>query len=83
MATSFSAAISSRSPGRSPFLIVSRVSCGCGMASYMAHVRSIERFFADADSGSLPSFCIIDPDFRSYSEETPQDIRKGRALPPR
>jgi hypothetical protein len=54
-----------------------------GMASYMAHVRSIERFFADADSGSLPSFCIIDPDFRSYSEETPQDIRKGRALPPR
>ena len=54
-----------------------------GMASYMAHVRSIERFFADADSGSLPSFCIIDPDFRSYSEETPQEICKGRALPPR
>ena len=54
-----------------------------GMASYMAHVRSIERFFADADSGSLPSFCIIDPDFRSYSGETPQEICKGRALPPR
>ena len=40
-----------------------------GMASYMAHVRSTERFFADADSGNLPSFCIVDPDFRSFSEE--------------
>ena len=28
-----------------------------GMAGYMAHVRSIQRFFADADSGNLPSFC--------------------------
>ena len=51
-----------------------------GMASYMAHVRSIERFFADADSGRLPSFCIVDPDFRSYSEENPQDIRKGESF---
>jgi hypothetical protein len=53
------------------------------MASYMAHVRSIERFFADADSGSLPSFCIIDPDFRSYFEETRKASARGRALPPR
>jgi phospholipase C len=51
-----------------------------GMTSYMAHVRSIEQFFADADSGSLPSFCIVDPDFGSYSEETPQDIRKGESF---
>src|SRR6201994_668222 len=51
-----------------------------GMASYMAHVRSIERFFADADSGSLPSFCIVDPDFGSFSEETPQDVRKGESF---
>jgi phospholipase C len=50
-----------------------------GMASYMAHVRSIEQFFADADSGNLPSFCIVDPDFRSFSEESPQDIRKGES----
>jgi phospholipase C len=50
-----------------------------GMASYMAHVRSLERFFADADSGNLPSFCIVDPDFRSFSEENPQDIRKGES----
>jgi hypothetical protein len=52
-----------------------------GMAGYMAHVRSIEQFFADADSGNLPSFCIVDPDFRTFSEETPQDIRKGEASP--
>jgi phospholipase C len=51
-----------------------------GMASYMAHVRSIDRFFADADSGNLPSFCIVDPDFRTFSEENPQDIRKGESF---
>jgi phospholipase C len=51
-----------------------------GMISYMAHVRSIERFFTDADSGNLPSFSIVDPDFRSFSEETPQDIRRGESF---
>ena len=51
-----------------------------GMAGYMAHVRSIEQFFADADSGNLPSFCIVDPDFSSFSEENPQDIRKGESF---
>jgi phospholipase C len=51
-----------------------------GMAGYMAHVRSLEQFFADADAGNLPSFCIVDPDFRTFSEETPQDIRKGESF---
>ena len=51
-----------------------------GMAGYMAHVRSIEQFFADADSGQLPSFAIIDPDFRSFSEENPQDVRQGESF---
>ena len=51
-----------------------------GMASYMAHVRSIDQLFADADSGELPAFCIVDPDFRSFSEENPQDIRKGESF---
>src|ERR1700742_1283286 len=51
-----------------------------GMAGYMAHVRSLEQFFTDADSGNLPSFCIVDPDFRSFSEENPQDIRKGESF---
>jgi phospholipase C len=51
-----------------------------GMASYMAHVRSTGQFFADAGSGNLPSFSIIDPDFRDFSEENPQDIRKGESF---
>ena len=51
-----------------------------GMARYMAHVRGIDQFFHDADAGSLPAFCIVDPDFRQYSEESPQDIRKGESF---
>jgi phospholipase C len=51
-----------------------------GIAGYMAHIRSIDDFFADAGSGNLPSFCIVDPDFRSFSEENPQDIRKGESF---
>ncbi len=51
-----------------------------GMAGYMAHVRSIEQFFADADSGNLPSFSLVDPDFRVFSEESPQDVRKGESF---
>ena len=50
-----------------------------GMTRYMAHVRSVEQFLADADSGDLPSFSIVDPDFRAFSEENPQDIRKGES----
>jgi phospholipase C len=51
-----------------------------GMTGYMAHVRSIDQFFADAETGKLPSFCIVDPDFRLFSEENPQDIRKGESF---
>ena len=51
-----------------------------GLARYMLHVRSTDDFFADADSGTLPSFSIVDPDFDAYSEENPQDIRKGESF---
>jgi phospholipase C len=51
-----------------------------GLAGYMAHIRSTDQFFADADSGDLPSFCIVDPDFHRFSEENPQDIRKGESF---
>ena len=44
---------------------------------HVLHVRSMKRFFADAASGSLPAFSIVDPSFLDYSEETPQDIRLG------
>lgn len=51
-----------------------------GMARYMLHVRGIEQFFEDADAGTLPAFSIVDPDFDAYSEENPQDIRKGESF---
>ncbi len=51
-----------------------------GMARYMLHVRSLEQFFSDADAGTLPDFCIVDPDFDEYSEENPQDVRKGESF---
>ena len=51
-----------------------------GIGRYMQHVRSTDQFFADADNGTLPSFSIVDPDFDNYSEENPQDIRKGESF---
>jgi phospholipase C len=51
-----------------------------GLARYMLHVRSIDDFFADADRGTLPDFCIVDPLFDQYSEENPQDVRKGESF---
>jgi phospholipase C len=43
-------------------------------------VRGNDQFFADADNGTLPAFSIVDPDFDAYSEENPQDIRKGESF---
>ena len=43
-------------------------------------MRSIDQFFDDADAGTLPGFCIVDPDFDEYSEENPQDVRKGESF---
>ncbi|HEY3883425.1 MAG TPA: alkaline phosphatase family protein [Trebonia sp.] len=51
-----------------------------GIGRYMRHVRSTDQFFADADNGTLPAFSIVDPDFKTYSEENPQDIRKGESF---
>jgi len=51
-----------------------------GIGRYMEHVRGMGQFFADADNGTLPAFSIVDPDFDEYSEETPQDIRKGESF---
>jgi phospholipase C len=51
-----------------------------GMARYMLHVRTIEDFFRDAERGTLPGFCIVDPDFGTYSEENPQDVRRGESF---
>jgi phospholipase C len=51
-----------------------------GISRYMQHVRSIDQFFADAADGTLPAFSIVDPDFEAYSEENPQEIRKGESF---
>jgi phospholipase C len=51
-----------------------------GIGRYMQHVHSTEQFFADAADGTLPAFSIVDPDFKGYSEENPEDIRKGESF---
>ncbi len=51
-----------------------------GIGRYMRHVHSTDQFFADATNGTLPAFSIVDPDFDAYSEENPQDIRKGESF---
>ena len=37
----------------------------------------IDQFFVDAAAGTLPAFCLAEPDFEVASEENPQDIRVG------
>ena len=51
-----------------------------GIAGCVRHLRRTQQFFADADAGTLPGFCIVDPDFDVFSEENPQDIRKGESF---
>ncbi|HYZ52553.1 MAG TPA: alkaline phosphatase family protein [Streptosporangiaceae bacterium] len=51
-----------------------------GMAACVRHLRRIQQFFADADAGTLPGFSIVDPDFDLFSEENPQDIRRGESF---
>jgi phospholipase C len=49
-----------------------------GLLRYLAHLRSVDRFCADAAQGTLPAVSIVDPDFRANSEENPQDICAGQ-----
>jgi len=51
-----------------------------GMAQHWLHVHGMEQFFADADAGTLPAFSIVDPSFAEFSEENPQDVRKGESF---
>ena len=51
-----------------------------GIGRYMQHIRGLDQFFADAQAGTLPAFSIVDPDFTAYSEENPQDIRRGESF---
>jgi phospholipase C len=51
-----------------------------GYARCRLHVHSIDQFCIDADEGTLPAFSIVDPSFEDWSEENPQDIRKGESF---
>jgi phospholipase C len=51
-----------------------------GIARHMLHVRGMDAFCEDAANGTLPAFSIVDPSFEEYSEENPQDIRKGESF---
>jgi len=51
-----------------------------GMARFVRHVASTDRFFSDAKAGKLPAVSIVDPDFIKYSEENPQDISLGESF---
>jgi len=51
-----------------------------GLARCLLHLSSADRFFAAADAGTLPAFSLVDPDFKTCSEENPQDIRRGESF---
>jgi phospholipase C len=40
-------------------------------------VVPLAEFFADAASGNLPAYCLVDPDYDTHSEEDPQNIAVG------
>ena len=51
-----------------------------GLQAAVKHVRTINRFFADAGAGALPAVSIVDPDFGAYSGRTPQDVGQAEAF---
>jgi phospholipase C len=51
-----------------------------GIGQHMLHIHEMKQFFADAEAGTLPAFSVVDPSFDDFSEENPQDIRKGESF---
>ena len=43
-------------------------------------VINIGQFFTDAAAGTLPGFCLVEPDYGVQSEENPQNIASGEAF---
>jgi len=50
------------------------------LATNKDKVVKIDRFYADAASGNLPAFSLVEPDFDKASEENPDDISTGEAF---
>jgi phospholipase C len=40
----------------------------------------ITQFFSDAAAGTLPNYCIVEPDYGTQSEENPQNIARGESF---
>jgi phospholipase C len=38
---------------------------------------SMSDFYSDAAAGTLPNYCMVDPNFEDSSEEDPQDVQNG------
>ena len=47
------------------------------LIKYHDNVHRIDRFFAAAKAGTLPGFCVVEPDYGQSSEEEPQNIAYG------
>jgi phospholipase C len=47
------------------------------LLEHTSKIKKIEHFFDDVKAGTLPGFCIVEPDYDSTSEETPQNIAAG------
>jgi phospholipase C len=47
------------------------------LVDYPSSIAPISQFYTDAAAGTLPSFCIVDPNFDTESEENDADVRVG------
>jgi phospholipase C len=50
------------------------------LVKYAGQMHEISRFFDQAKAGTLPGFCIVEPNYGSSSEEDPQNIANGEQL---
>ena len=48
--------------------------------SLTENVVAIDQFFTDARAGTLPGFCLVDPNFETDSQENPQDVQYGEVF---
>lgn len=47
------------------------------LVKYPGHLAPVSEFFAAAKAGTLPGFCLVEPDYLVSSEEEPQNIALG------
>jgi phospholipase C len=47
------------------------------LVKYAGHLQGVDDFFAAAKAGTLPGFCLVEPDYLKNSEENPENIAYG------